>query len=55
MYCYDTAGEAAKERLCVIMIKQGGPLGCAAKRELGMIPLFCPAVSGVATLGGLKP
>ena len=54
MYCYGTTGEAAKERLCVIMIKQGGPLGYAARRELGMVPLFCSAVSGVATLGGLK-
>ena len=55
MYCCDKAGEAANERSCMVMVKREGPLGCAARRELGMIPLFYPEVSGVATHGGLKP
>ena len=49
MCCCGKAGEAAKKRSCVIMVKRERPLGCAARRELGMIPLFCPVVSGVAT------
>ena len=50
MYCYGTAGEAAKESLCMTMVKREGPARlCGQERVRYDTPLLSGSIGGCHT------